>query len=585
MFMFFENSKSSVFYEEKEKTKINIITQFYVPKDDKRYEELCFCLKQNVLNYDIDKIYLLNEKIYTHEELKIDSDKIVQENIERRLKFSDVFNYVEENKIEGYIVVINSDIFLDKSIRKLKTSEISNNKSCYALLRYEYRDENILEDCHLYGSKEFYKKQFQVNKPFSMFIPSEIENMNCEARCDSMDTWIFHSNTILKKKNEIKAFNFYFGTPGCDNKIIYLLKILGYEVFNEPKSIKTYHYHTNMERNYTVKDRLNSPYGLLIPYGFNSKNMMHYLSVPLSEMSKITNDFKQYNFTNSNYDFKDYLTKKLENGQNFIVPRIAGVENNTAFFSLLINNGSIPLNNAERFLRYTTMKNNAGIKITTFESALNYANLYLDAFKNSDLISTWEPWGDVYKYIKNSHDFVVNNFKKNIIWAFVFDIYHYLHNPWTHALKGKKILIISAFVESIKEKIEIRKEIYGVDLFPECSFTFLKPPQTQGNEESEEFIVELEKFQKKIDEMKDEFDVALVSCGGYGNLVCNYIYKINKSAIYVGGVLQMYFGIYGARWLRERKDILNLYMNKYWTRPKEQEKPRSYEKVENSCYW
>ena len=84
------------------------------------------------------------------------------------------------------------------------------------------------------------------------------------------------------------------------------------------------------------------------------------------------------------------------------------------------------------------MKNNAGIKISSFKSSLNYANLYLDAFKNSDLISTWEALGDVYKYIKDSHDFVVNNFKKNIIWAFVFDIYHYLYNPWTHALKGKR---------------------------------------------------------------------------------------------------------------------------------------------------
>ena len=194
------------------------------------------------MNQDIDKIYLLNEKIYTHEELKVNSDKIVQENIEKRLKFSDVFNYVQENNIEGYIVIGNSDIFLDRSIKRLKTSEISINNSCYALLRYEYRSEKILEDCNIFGSKEFYKKQFKMNNPYSLFIPNEIENVNYEGRCDSMDTWIFHSNTIIKKENEIKAFNFYFGTPGCDNKIIYLLKILGYEVFNDPKCIKTYHY-------------------------------------------------------------------------------------------------------------------------------------------------------------------------------------------------------------------------------------------------------------------------------------------------------------------------------------------------------
>ena len=96
-------------------------------------------------------------------------------------------------------------IFLDRSIKRLKTSEISINNSCYALLRYEYRSEKILEDCNIFGSKEFYKKQFKMNNPYSLFIPNEIENVNYEGRCDSMDTWIFHSNTIIKKKRN-KSF-------------------------------------------------------------------------------------------------------------------------------------------------------------------------------------------------------------------------------------------------------------------------------------------------------------------------------------------------------------------------------------------
>ena len=70
-----------------------------------------------------------------------------------------------------------------------------------------------------------------------------------------------------------------------------------------------------------------------------------------------------------------------------------------------------------------------------------------------------------------------------------------------------------------------------------------------------------------------------------GNLVCSEIYKMNKSAIYVGGVLQMYFGIYGSRWERERTDIMSLYKNEYWTKPKEEERPNGYQNVEGSCYW
>ena len=60
---------------------------------------------------------------------------------------------------------------------------------------------------------------------------------------------------------------------------------------------------------------------------------------------------------------------------------------------------------------------------------------------------------------------------------------------------------------------------------------------------------------------------------------------MGKSAIYVGGVLQMYFGVYGERWLRERKEVMKMYKNKHWSRPKELEKPKGFEQVEGSAYW
>ena len=47
----------------------------------------------------------------------------------------------------------------------------------------------------------------------------------------------------------------------------------------------------------------------------------------------------------------------------------------------------------------------------------------------------------------------------------------------------------------------------------------------------------------------------------------------------------MYFGIYGERWMRERPDILRVYMNEHWSRPKESEKPTNHKTVENNCYW
>jgi sugar phosphate permease len=62
---------------------------------------------------------------------------------------------------------------------------------------------------------------------------------------------------------------------------------------------------------------------------------------------------------------------------------------------------------------------------------------------------------------------------------------------------------------------------------------------------------------------------------GYANLICAHIFKSN-SAMYVGGVLQMLFGVLGARWLKETPDAVRLYLNEHWSRPKESERPRDY---------
>ena len=90
---------------------INLFYQFFVHGVTKRSKEIKKCLKFNVENPHINKIYLLNERIYTDAELGIKSDKIVQIDWKTRLKFCDVFKYINDNKITGYHVIINADIF------------------------------------------------------------------------------------------------------------------------------------------------------------------------------------------------------------------------------------------------------------------------------------------------------------------------------------------------------------------------------------------------------------------------------------------------------------------------------------------
>ena len=503
---------------------IHVFLQFYIDKDKEHRKEIKYTLKKNVKNKYIDSIILLNERIYTEEELGISSPKITQVVINKRITYCDFLKY----KIDGYKVLINADIFLDDTIKNVKTSDIHINRKMYALLRYEYND----------GSPSLFCRK---EKP--------------TGREDSQDTWIVHSNHSFTKK-EMDIFKIQLGFPGCDNKITYLFKILGFEIYNDPLYIKTYHCHANMERNYT--GFIEQPYCYI-----------HPASMPISSPTvKITeSSLDVFSFSKSN----ERLYNALLQNKPILIPRVAGVENNFA----MMDDYSL-----QQFL--PTMKKNAGIQFGSIESVDQYKKWYKSAFEKCELYASWEPWGNVYKYISKSHDTVSELYKKPTVWAFAFDIFHYIHvKPWTHALENKRILVISSFIDSIQKQ----PQAYTKDLFPNCTFVYLKPPQTNGTNPSLDWLHEFDHFCKEIKKIENEFDVALCSCGGYGNPVCSYIYSLNKTAIYVGGVLQMYFGIYGNRWLKERKEIMNLYMNRDWKRPSENEKPQNHGLIESGCYW
>ena len=588
---FIESSSSVMIKPERSELGcINVFYQFFIPEDTTRQTEIRDCLRRNIENPQIDKIYLLNERLYTAEELGCDSDKIHQHNIKRRMRFSDFFQYSQDQSIEGFNILINADIFFDEDIDKLRYSDIDISKKVFAQLRYEYRGETNLKYCNLFGSKEFYIKQHKMNRP-GVPLTLDIEQYRFRCRADSMDTWIIHSSNQLSKK-EIRLFRFDLGTPACDNKVIYLFKLLGYDIYNDPHFLRTYHNHSSLERAYTVKDRVPSPWMLLLPAGFEYTDSRLSLGINVPVLGTTSKIFGVYHFTQCNRTLESYIAEKRITNTPFVIPRIAGCENECAMAGALIKKGvmsSAVFTSSGAFVRLQqTMKNNAGIQITSSVSMIKYANKYHEAFQLCERYLSWEPWGDVYRWIENSHKYIENEYpNKTYIWSLALDIYHYIHtNPWTLSLQGSRLLIISPFAESMEIKVPHLKEIYGVDLFPECSFIFIKPPQTQGDQPSQEWSVELDNFCDKLRDIKDDFDIALCSCGGYGNPVCSFIYsKLNKSAIYVGGVLQMYFGIYGERWLRERKDILTLFMNQRWNRPSATERPINSKNIENSCYW
>ena len=80
------------------------------------------------------------------------------------------------------------------------------------------------------------------------------------------------------------------------------------------------------------------------------------------------------------------------------------------------------------------------------------------------------------------------------------------------------------------------------------------------------------------------FDVALMGCGGYGLPLAAYIRgNLSRSAIYVGGGLQLMFGITGSRWLG-RADM-KPWVNEFWVRPSASETPVNAIQFERASYF
>ena len=66
--------------------------------------------------------------------------------------------------------------------------------------------------------------------------------------------------------------------------------------------------------------------------------------------------------------------------------------------------------------------------------------------------------------------------------------------------------------------------------------------------------------------------------------ISNYIYKdLNKSCIYVGGALQLFFGINGNRW--KNNETINKYKNAHWINTLKEDIPKNHLRVEGSAYW
>ena len=117
-------------------------------------------------------------------------------------------------------------------------------------------------------------------------------------------------------------------------------------------------------------------------------------------------------------------------------------------------------------------------------------------------------------------------------------------------------------------------------------FIFYKTYQTSaGNHIHKNWLETCKLMTNDINKL--DFDIALLGCGGYGLPLCEFIKsKMNKSAIYIGGGLQLLFGVMGKRWESEpRWQKIIRENNSKFIRPSNSEILKNNHLVEEGCYW
>lgn len=208
-----------------------------------------------------------------------------------------------------------------------------------------------------------------------------------------------------------------------------------------------------------------------------------------------------------------------------------------------------------------------------------FTSLYVEDIKEIDILGSYV-WTEKYmqEYLpKNYVGTNLEGFYAPFLWQ----------NPWTKALKGKKVLVIHPFTESIKKQYQKREFLFSNnEVLPEFKELILvKAVQTIAGTQNNDF----ETWFDALDFMKNEisskdFDIALIGCGAYGLPLAAHVKRMGKIAIQLAGWTQMLFGIYGNRWIEDQKEYAH-FVNEHWTRPNETEKPKHSAIVENGCYW
>jgi len=225
---------------------------------------------------------------------------------------------------------------------------------------------------------------------------------------------------------------------------------------------------------------------------------------------------------------------------------------------------------------FHTLFLNSGVFPQTAEFFDLFCDAYLNVVSQCDMLVSWDVAGEpeiLSRYCKSA----------TLVRGKCLEPYH-LQEPWTAALKGKKVLVISPFVDSIKSQYARREELWqNPNLLPSFELLTVRAPFSAGLAKpvDADWFAAVSRLQAEMDTL--EYDVALIGAGAFSLPLAVHAKSKGKVGVHLGGPLQILFGVCGGRWLRY-KDFVHVF-NSSWVRPSPEERPSGFKANEDGCYW
>jgi hypothetical protein len=261
---------------------------------------------------------------------------------------------------------------------------------------------------------------------------------------------------------------------------------------------------------------------------------------------------EEYNFVQDS-KWSEFILEKINNEKGVFIGRIAGSDYESVRSYVINNDVNMNYYNLVKMLNGYFDKETDEIKKK--ENFKKYLDIMLKCYKESEILLN--PCAEIQRSLIDVQNNKFNKFicenKPLIHYYWIESVTPFL-NDFKIFAQGKKILIVSPFSESIKFQYKRKDLLLKNYTYPDFELVTYDTPITYNNEkdslshiETNNWLEQCEKMENEI--MKLDFDIALLSCGSYAMYLGNVISKkMNKKAIYIGGIMNIFFNIYGKRY-------------------------------------